>query len=177
MRHLLYRFDALLIDRIKRLPQWAELALKIISASAFPFVTLGLIVPSIFVFGTTHHNDIIIYAAGFIVVTHAVSSLLKVLFRRTRPATYVRKPWTIQTYSFPSGHATSATIAYGTIGVIALYGGLSSVGVVVGLLTVWVFLVGISRVYLGAHYPSDVIAGWLLGGIGLLCTSGIMGLL
>lgn len=69
-------------------------------------------------------------------------------------------------FSFPSGHASLSMVAYGILAVLIgrsfLPRGpqLAATGVVVAL----VFLVGLSRVWLGVHYPSDVIAGWVAGG-------------
>jgi len=69
-------------------------------------------------------------------------------------------------FSFPSAHSASAVALYLMLALIAgsvLHKKLSWVAwVAAGLL---VAAIGLSRVYLGAHYPTDVLAGWLTGGI------------
>jgi undecaprenyl-diphosphatase len=69
-------------------------------------------------------------------------------------------------YSFPSGHTTNATVAYGVLGVLVTRlpwptAIRVAIDVVLGAI---IFGVGMSRVWLGVHYPTDVLAGWLLGG-------------
>lgn len=99
-----------------------------------------------------------------------LSTGLKALFDRPRPELFDTVH--VFTASFPSGHATVSAVVYLTIGALLaerartwparlLYLG----GAV--LLTV---LIGVSRVYFGVHYPTDVLAGWSLGGAwALLC--------
>ena len=62
-----------------------------------------------------------------------------------------------QGYSFPSGHSTNSAIAYGSLAYYYKNKPLRIIGVVLPL------LVGISRVCVGDHYPTDVIFGWALG--------------
>lgn len=66
---------------------------------------------------------------------------------------------TAQGYSFPSGHSMSASAAYGAIGIYKKNPLIRFLSVLLPL------LVGISRFALGVHYPTDVFAGWILGGL------------
>jgi undecaprenyl-diphosphatase len=94
-----------------------------------------------------------------------LSSLLKELFDRSRPDV-VSPAVFVSSASFPSGHAMSAAVVYLTLGAliarlvpnrwVKLY-----VLAIAGML---VAIVGISRVVLGVHWPSDVLAGWAAGG-------------
>ena len=69
-----------------------------------------------------------------------------------------------QEYSFPSGHATNAVTVYGSA---ALYKRKNKILAVIAV--VLPLLVGVSRFYLGVHYPTDVICGWLLGLVIIVC--------
>lgn len=107
-------------------------------------------------------------AAIFIAVATAggegLNTLLKESFQRARPDA-VAHLTAVKTLSFPSGHAMAASIFYLTIcAVLAetatrrrekIY--IVGAGILLTLLT------GLSRVYLGVHYPSDVVAGWAAG--------------
>ncbi|MEX2114924.1 MAG: phosphatase PAP2 family protein [Pirellulales bacterium] len=100
-----------------------------------------------------------------------VSSVLKRSFERPRPD-LVPHGSHVYTSSFPSGHSTMATATYLTLG--ALLARVSRRRVLkIYFLSLAIFLslaVGISRVYLGVHWPSDVFAGWTLGASwALLC--------
>lgn len=90
-------------------------------------------------------------------------SLLKDLFGRTRPDV-VPHLVHLTSESFPSGHAMVATAAYLTLGVIMAEAAKRRIGAYVMITAVLLSLViGFSRVYLGVHYPTDVLAGWCAG--------------
>jgi membrane-associated phospholipid phosphatase len=74
------------------------------------------------------------------------------------------------TSSFPSGHTAAALALYGGIAVMVfwIYGRTTVTRIVVGVLFCVPVYVGLSRLYRGMHYPSDVLAGALLGGLWLL---------
>ena len=70
-----------------------------------------------------------------------------------------------QGYSFPSGHSANSTAAYAALAACGRKRLLTAAAILLPLLT------GFSRICVGAHYPTDVLCGWLLGGIVILITS------
>jgi membrane-associated phospholipid phosphatase len=68
-------------------------------------------------------------------------------------------------FSFPSGHAAVSATFYGTLAYLLMRASKrETVKILVGLCAaLLVFLIGLSRIYLGVHYPSDVVAGWIAG--------------
>jgi undecaprenyl-diphosphatase len=106
--------------------------------------------------------------AGFVLVAVIggviVSSLLKLGFARPRPD-LVPHGMPVFTNSFPSGHAMMSAVVYLTLGDL-LARAQRSVALKVYILSLALFLtvlVGLSRIYLGVHWPSDVLAGWAVG--------------
>jgi membrane-associated phospholipid phosphatase len=97
-----------------------------------------------------------------------LNQLLKELFTRPRP--YFEHPLMLETsYSFPSGHAMMSLVCYGMLAyfcVLALRTWRARTAVVFGA-ALLVLLIGFSRMYLGVHYFSDVVAGFASGGIWL----------
>jgi membrane-associated phospholipid phosphatase len=97
---------------------------------------------------------------------------LKSFFERERPN--VNRIIEADGFSFPSGHSMGSMTYFGFLAYLVIrskYKPLSKVGCVI-LFGLVILLIGISRIYLGVHYPSDVLAGYMAGSVWLvLCIS------
>jgi len=93
-----------------------------------------------------------------------ISSLLKLSFDRPRPDLVPHGP-IVYTSSFPSGHSMMAAAVYLTLGtmVARVLPDMRMRAYVISVSIAVSILVGLSRVYLGVHWPTDVLAGWVLG--------------
>lgn len=110
-----------------------------------------------------------IRTAALLVITvlgaSALDITLKHAFHRPRPVTFFGP--TPSTYSFPSGHAILSLCFYGVLGTILsarVRGRLAQV-CIWGTAVLVIGMIGLSRIYLGVHYPSDVIAGYGAGAV------------
>lgn len=101
-----------------------------------------------------------------------LSAELKAIFDRPRPAP---RDWDLQAFgrpigfpdnpSFPSGHAVTSVIVFGTLAylIVRLEPTIRMRRWTIAIATFLILLIGLSRVYLGVHYPTDVLAGYLAG--------------
>jgi undecaprenyl-diphosphatase len=118
--------------------------------------------------GKRHAALLVVVAIGGGIL---VSTLTKLGFDRPRPD-LVPHGATVYTTSFPSGHSMMAAVTYLTLGaLLARVQPQRRLKVyLLGLAVTITVLVGFSRVYLGVHWPTDVLAGWALGAAwALLC--------
>jgi undecaprenyl-diphosphatase len=137
--------------------------LEITSLGTGIAVLMIVAVAALFLVLTTHRYSamLLIAAAGGGIV---LNNVLKLGFDRPRPDIFLPEVHTVSS-SFPSGHAMSAAIVYSTVAYLAarLLRRRWARFLVMSAAFALIALISISRLYLGVHYPSDVIAGVLIG--------------
>jgi undecaprenyl-diphosphatase len=106
------------------------------------------------------------WLAASLVGASVIDAGLKSIFHRARPEV-VPHLAVVSNASFPSGHAMISAAAYLSLGLMLAEAEPRRVGrgYLMAFASVLVLLIGASRVYLGVHWPSDVVAGWCLGGV------------
>ena len=108
--------------------------------------------------------------------TWVLEAAMKGLLERTRP-TEVAPLLQVSGYSYPSGHALAAATLYLTMAIIAAryLRGRAAQAVLIAGTFVLITTIGASRVYLGVHYPSDVVSGIALGTAWVLILAAVVG--
>lgn len=167
MQTALRRFDEATAKMVQQIPKDLTPLMNVISFTGLPVVIIlsSCIVATIaWIKGAQR----VAYASGAVLVGLGGNTILKHIFHRMRPHTIYAGNMKIHSYSFPSGHAYGSTVFYGLLAYLAFSRLPHPWNIIVAaFLVVLIFLVGLSRVYLGAHFPSDVMAGWLLGSLSL----------
>lgn len=144
-------------------PTVERMMLEVTSLGTGVVVGMIVLIAGLFLWLNHHrHSAVLLIAAtmGGLVL----DNLLKVGFNRPRPQIF---EWGTHaaSSSFPSGHAMSSVIVYGTVTYLAARLQRSSASRVLtfAFAAIVVILISVSRVYLGVHYPSDILAGLLIG--------------
>ncbi len=142
-------------------PNWLDWVMRFVTVLGYYWVVIPLLVLAACAFyrkgRTISAGLLVVSTVGGIVLT----TTLKTVFQRDRPELF-DSGYTAAFYSFPSGHATIAVGFYGTLTLLVVWRlrGLQRWAVVLAGVTL-VLLIGFSRLYLGVHYPTDVLAGFL----------------
>src|ERR671918_2352575 len=170
-------FDTAVLLWIHRtFPGWLDGTMHSITALGYYWVVLPLLVAAVFYFyrrGWRLAAVLLVVSTGGSIV---LTTVLKGVFQRARPELF-DSGYQASFYSFPSGHATVAVGLYGMLTLVLAYRlrGAARWAVVVSGIFV-VLLIGFSRLYLGVHYPTDVVAGYLAALLWLVCVGAVYAL-
>jgi undecaprenyl-diphosphatase len=145
-------------------PQLTGFALNVSALGAGTVVWLVVIVASVFLWSTRHRWSVALLWVS-IVGSGLINASMKLFFNRPRPQLF---PWRAPyagLSSFPSGHSMTAMVCYATLAYLVARLEPSRflrrfTFVLAGLI---ILAIGLSRMYLGVHYPTDVLAGFTMG--------------
>lgn len=163
-------FDrAVLLGINANTPDWLDAPMRFVTTLGYYPVVLALLATAMLGFYLAGRRLsavlLLVSTAGGL----ALTTVLKQVFGRARPELF-DSGVVETTFSYPSGHATVAVGFYGALTLLLAYGlrGWKR-WTVAALGTSVVLLIGFSRLYLGVHYPTDVIAGFLATPLWLVC--------
>jgi undecaprenyl-diphosphatase len=159
------KFDVAILEWMHRhnTPLLTQMAVELTYLGTGTVVLMIVAVAALFLWHTQHKHSarlLLAAVAGNIIL----NGMLKLVFHRDRPTVFEWQTTAVSS-SFPSGHAMSATVCYGTVAylVIRLQKHHWSRLLTGTAAVILILLICATRLYLGVHYPSDVIAGMLVG--------------
>ncbi|MDW4904006.1 phosphatase PAP2 family protein [Streptomyces sp. ADMS] len=145
-------------------PDLAVTLARAVTHTGTGFVPYALVALAGLLLGRTARQRILAAAACLVclVAAQAVRFSLMALLSRPRPAT---AHWATDAghWSFPSGHTTTSAVTAGLLVLAVLIRAPRGRHVIAAAVGCWGLLVGLTRVYLGVHWFSDVVGGWLFG--------------
>lgn len=164
----LVRFDERVIDYVQAFisPRLTEFMQVITFLGSVKWLAFAVIIAAVLLFIFKKCS-----LALFMVISSGVGALfnilLKWIFKRERPD--IRPLIEEQGFSFPSGHSMGSFIFYGSLAYMIVHLAKKRRWKTAWVLMLGFFIVsiGLSRIYLGVHFPSDVIAGFAAGGVWL----------
>jgi len=162
-----HQFDRTYTTRLRGLPESWRPIMRALSFIGEPWVVLVIGVAG-FLIAAARAQPAVEHVFLYSGVAYACNIALKLLLHRKRPHGRIVKTLGMKSYSFPSGHAFGTVILYGLLADLALKYLMHPLSFVITFVIVAaILLTGLSRVYLGSHYPSDVLGGWVLGAASL----------
>jgi undecaprenyl-diphosphatase len=146
-------------------PRWLEEMVRDVTALGGTAVLTLMVLAIVGFLGMTRRRNAAVAVLLSVIGGVIVSQGAKLAFARARPE-LVPHGADVYTASFPSGHAMMAAVVYLTLGALLArtQSGRSVKTYILAVAVTLTILVGASRVYLGVHWPTDVLAGWALGG-------------
>jgi undecaprenyl-diphosphatase len=152
-------------------PEWLVIAMKDLTSLGSTTV-LALVTCAALGFLLASRRVRLAGLLGVSIVAGTIANnLLKTVFERARPE-FVAGGVPIDSFSFPSGHAMLAAIVCLSLGALLARSEprRAHKGYILGVAIALTLLIGSGRVYLGVHYPSDVLAGWCIGALWAMAT-------
>lgn len=152
-------------------PPWLESAVRDVTALGGTVVIVLVSLAAVGYLALAGKRGAALFVVASILGAMLLSFAIKAGIERPRPD-LVPHGTAVYTASFPSGHATGAAATYLTLGaLLARFQAHRRLKIfLLSFATILTVLIGLSRVYLGVHWPSDVLAGWTLGASwALLC--------
>jgi undecaprenyl-diphosphatase len=155
---LLYRFET-------PAPPWIDAVLKAVTCLGYPKVLAVVSALMVLAFLLAGERRAALCLAGAGLLALALLHAGRWYVDRPRPDLAWRRAELPRSSSFPSGHSVASVAVYGTAALLAarrLRRRWQAILLVGGVLAL-AFLIGFSRIYLGVHYPLDVVGGWMVG--------------
>lgn len=152
-------------------PGWLESAVRDVTALGGTVVITLVSLAAVGYLALAGKRGAALFVVASIMGAVLLSFAIKAGIERPRPD-LVPHGTPVYTASFPSGHATGAAATYLTLGaLLARFQPSRRLKIfILSYAVTLAFLIGLSRIYLGVHWPSDVLAGWTLGASwALLC--------
>jgi undecaprenyl-diphosphatase len=168
------RFDrAVLLWIHSHSPEWLDGPMRLVTALGYYQVVVPILAAIVLVFYLKGWRLSALLLLVSTVGGSLLTTVLKAVFGRARPELF-DSGYTASFYSFPSGHATVAVGFYGALTLILAYRlrGFARWAVATGGVSL-VLLIGFSRLYLGVHYPTDVLAGFLAAPLWVICVGAV----
>lgn len=167
--HKIIHFDSTVISAVQGLesPTLTSVMKFFTFIGSTKMVIILSLLIMLFLYKVLHHRLELILFTVVILGAAALNFLLKHLFHRMRPN--LHRLIDISGFSFPSGHAMSAFALYGIVAFLLWRHIPTKWGrsLLIFISSFMILMIGISRIYLGVHYPSDIIGGYFASGFWL----------
>jgi len=167
-------FDQIIISKV----QGAESDNLTAIMKFFSLIGSGLVVSilaiiMLAVLAKLQYRRELLFYVGILLGSTILNTVLKLIFQRVRPT--IHRIVEVNGYSFPSGHSMAAFTFYGII-IFLLWKHIPNFYwriIMIAVGSVMILAIGISRIYLGVHYPSDIVGGYLASGTWLAISIGL----